>query len=147
MDERRLGLGVMIQMLGGNEEAAKAVETSIGKTISSLELDKDGGDGDGAVIIGFTDNSVLTLFDGGRSCCESRYIVSDADLQYFVGAKLINVKLAELPLLSKEEDYDVHEAQSLQLETDKGVVDFVTHNEHNGYYGGFWIKAELKGGT
>ena len=35
----------------------------------------------------------------------------------------------------------VHEVQFLNIETSLGIITFETHNEHNGYYGGFYIKA------
>ena len=37
----------------------------------------------------------------------------------------------------------MHECQSLLIDTSEGVIDFVTHVEHNGYYGGFSIQAKL----
>ena len=38
---------------------------------------------------------------------------------------------------------EVHEVQFLDVKTDKGVFQMSSHNEHNGYYGGFWIIARL----
>ena len=38
----------------------------------------------------------------------------------------------------------MHEVQFLALVTSKGEVVFSSHNEHNGYYGGFSIAARTE---
>ena len=38
-----------------------------------------------------------------------------------------------------EEEYETHEVQFLEIKTSKGIFTMSTHNEHNGYYGGFAI--------
>jgi hypothetical protein len=129
------GLGVMIGMLGGNEKTVAAVKSSLGKTILSAWLKDD------VLRLTFTDGTTLKLWDDGQSCCESRYMVCDADLPAFTGATLVNIELREGPSLPAGEE---HETQFLNVVTSKGIIDAVTHNEHNGYYGGFWIVASVE---
>lgn len=135
----QLGVGAIIGFLGGNEESVKAIRASLGKTIAGAVLDKAD---DGEVRLTFTDGSVLSLADAGRSCCESRYVTTEDDLSRLAGEVLADVSIAEAPDMPDEHG-EPHEVQFLNVQTDKGRVQFVTHNKHNGYYGGFWIEARL----
>ncbi len=82
------------------------------------------------------------MFDGGQDCCEHRYMHSDDDIQSFVGGTLIDAEIREVP--NREDGYgDVHEVQFLIVTTSKGAFTIETHNEHNGYYGGFWVVARM----
>lgn len=128
-----LGMGVMIGVLGGNEETVNAVKASIGKTIENVCMDSD------MLIFKFTDGTKLKMWDGGQSCCENRYMMTDDDLTYFAGAKLMGFEIKDAPDI--EDGGECHEVQFLDVTTDKGVFQMATHNEHNGYYGGFWIVA------
>jgi len=126
-------MGVMIQMLGGGDRAT-ALRESIGKTISGLKLDDD------ALHFVFDDGSKMKLQDDGQSCCESRYMRTDDDLAYYVGAKLLGADTKEAPSI-EDSDYGSHDVEFLVIETDRGSFTMSSHNEHNGYYGGFWITA------
>ena len=130
-----LGMGVMIGYLGGNEETVKAVQSSLGKLITQVELDGD------RLNISFADNNVLQIWDDGQSCCEHRYMVTDDDLSQFTDCIFTDIQLKDAPCI--EEEYDVHEIQFLDIYTTKGSFQMATHNEHNGYYGGFWIVARV----
>jgi hypothetical protein len=121
----------------------EAVKNSIGKTISNVVLDKE----NDRAILTFEDKSRLVLWDDGQDCCERRYMVCDADLPYFPGAKLLDVCIRSAENIKVEEDEwygGEHEVQFLIVKTDKGDIDFVNHNEHNGYYGGFNLQAKLE---
>ena len=131
-----LGMGVMLGILGGNEETVNSIKSSLNKTIEKVELDGDN------LIISFTDNTTLMIWDGGQSCCESRYMTTDDDLSDFNGATLLDFELKSVD--DVDDGYDVHEIQFLDVKTSEGVFTMVNHNEHNGYYGGFWIQAKLK---
>jgi hypothetical protein len=131
-----LGLGVMLGILGGNEDIVDVLKSSLNKTIETVELD-----GDNLVFL-FTDNTELMIWDGGQSCCESRYMTTDDDLSSFNGSTLLDFELKTVDDLS--DSYDVHEIQFLDVKTSEGVFTMVNHNVHNGYYGGFWIQAKLK---
>jgi len=92
------------------------------------------------LIFRFTDGSGFYIYDepyGGR------YMNCDDDLSAFVGATFLgaevhNVKCREIPC-----DYDdiVHEIGFLVVSTSLGEFTVETHNEHNGYYGGFGLVA------
>lgn len=130
-----LGLGVMISMLGGNENSVKAFQSTINKTITELSLGADD-----ALHFTFEDGSKLKLFDDGQICCESRYMRTDDNLSAFVGSKLLDAEVRGAP--DEPNEYgDVHEVAFLIITTDKGAFTMATHNEHNGYYGGFSIRA------
>jgi hypothetical protein len=132
-----LGLGVMIGMLGDKNETVKAMQSAIGRTIASVVVDANR---DGALCLTFTDGSTLRLYDDGRSCCESRYLTCDDDLASFVGDTLVSAEVHEAPTITSEYG-DVHEQAFLRVKTNRGVIVATTHNEHNGYYGGFWMCA------
>ena len=128
------GMGVMIGMLGGNADSVAAFTGAVGKTIAALRL----GDDD-ALHFEFSDGSKLKLFDNGQSCCEARYMLTDDNLADFVGAKLLGAEIKEAP--DVEAEYGTHEVAFLEIQTDRGAFTMANHNEHNGYYGGFWVIA------
>jgi hypothetical protein len=130
-----LGMGVMIHMLfGGNADDVAAVRGAIGKTIASVELK------DEALQFAFADGSTLKLWDDGQSCCESRYMRTDDNLADFVGATFTDLEMRDAPDATVG-DGEPHEVQFLAVKTSKGEFVMSSHNEHNGYYGGFYIKA------
>lgn len=132
------GLGVMIGMLCNNVESAAALAGAIGKTIAALSLGNDD-----ALHFVFSDGSKLKISDEQQSCCENRYMRTDDDLSDYVGSKLLGAVLKCAPDL-QDDDGDVHEVQFLEVQTDRGVFTMASHNEHNGYYGGFWIVASVE---
>ena len=140
MDVNNLGFGVMISMLSGNEDSANAVQSSIGKTITNIDMDTNDADIGGALSIMFNDGSGIKLFDDGQSCCERRYMVCDDDLPYFIGGTLVGVEVRDAP--DAPAKYDYHEVQFLIVTTSKGAFTVSNHNEHNGYYGGFALRAK-----
>jgi hypothetical protein len=132
-----LGFMVLVNMLYGNEESAKAFQSVIGKKIISLSLGEDD-----ALHFVFEDESRFKLFDDGQSCCESRYMRTDDDLSLFIGANFLGAEIRDTT--DVEDDGDVHEIQFLIINTNKGSFTMANHNEHNGYYGGFSLKAEME---
>lgn len=128
-----IGVGAMIAELSGNDESAKAFSEAIGKTIKRVWLADD------ALKFTFEDGTNLELMDDGQSCCESRYMVTDDKLEDYAGATLISGVLKEGPDMPAE--YDSHETQFLEIQTSKGAFTMTSHVEHNGYYGGFAIRA------
>jgi hypothetical protein len=132
-----LGIGVLIGLLGGNEESVNAFKGAIGKKISALSLGEDD-----ALHFVFEDGSKLKLFDDGQSCCESRYMRTDDDLNAFVGAELLSAVVREAP--NEADEYGGHEVAFLVVTTSKGAFTMASHNEHNGYYGGFCIRAAIE---
>jgi len=112
---------------------------------------------DDMVVIRFTDGSEITLSDEGQQCCETRYITCDDDL----GATLRGGQLVAIDTDaggSSEADVEAdetnvwaesHDVQFVKVQTTKGGFTLCTHNEHNGYYGGFnlRIKRSIKAST
>jgi hypothetical protein len=134
MNNEHLGMGVMIGMLSGNAKTVDTVKSSLGKIIETVELKDDD------LKFLFTDGTGMILRDDGQSCCEHRYMVCDDDLTSFWGDTLVNIELKDAPEV--EDEYGTHEVQFLQITTNKGTFQCANHNEHNGYYGGFWIVAK-----
>ena len=98
---------------------------------------------DGDAIVIESDGNVVEFFDDGQCCCENRYITCDDDLEQYAGAKLLSVETRDGP--EEEDKYgDSHETQFLKFVTDKGDITACTHNEHNGYYGGFSVVARVR---
>ena len=107
---------------------------AIGKVIKAARLtDED------RLVLTFEDDSTLTASDESQYCCEERYMRTDDNLDDLVGCKLLDFEIKEAPSV-EEEGWDVHEVQFLEVQTDKGCVTMASHNEHNGYYGGFDIR-------
>lgn len=127
-----LGLGVMLNMLAGNEDSVKTLQNGIGKIITKLYLDNN------CLNFVFDDGYKMRLQDCGQSCCEVRYMATDDNLLEFVGSKLLDIEVRDGPEEGSEE---VHEIQFLLITTSFGVFTMVNHNEHNGYYGEFSIQA------
>jgi hypothetical protein len=123
------GLGVMIEELFGvSYDASQLLDCEI--LDANLVNDE--------IVLKFKDKTVA-LYDSGQSCCESRYITCDDDLKSLIGGKLNNLQIKK----SKEDEGeygDVHEIDFVEIATDKGFITFCTHNEHNGYYGGFALR-------
>lgn len=124
----------MIQMLGGNEETVNALKGAFGKEITKAKLDGD------CIKIWFSKKKGIQIWDGGQSCCEHRYITTDDDPAALVGKKLTNIEIAAAP--DVEDGGECHEVQFLRIHAEDETVVFETHNEHNGYYGGFWIQVK-----
>ena len=135
-----LGLKVLIdRVFGGDQGTGDVLTSSLHKEIAALELRGN------ALRFTFSDGSNIELFDDGQSCCESRYIQTDDDLAYYVGAQLLDVDIKEAP--NEPDICGVHEVQFLEVSTSKGSFTVANHNEHNGYYGGFSIRAAVVNGS
>ena len=133
----KLGLGVMINLLSGSyAESVGVFRQNIDKKIADLEISEE------ELIFTFTDGTRMKMFDDGQSCCETRYMHTDDDLKYFVGAQLWNAEVREGPA-KQVECGEEEETQFLVITTSKGQFTVVNYNIHNGYYGGFDIKAVM----
>ncbi len=110
----------------------KAVNGHVGKIIAHIEMSDD------TLIIRFGDGTGLKLFDDRQSCCENRYMHTDDELSGVVGGRLYGIEVRNAPDVEDGRG-DVHEVQFLVVMTSKGESVICSHNEHNGYYGGFCI--------
>lgn len=133
----QFGIGVMIGYLAGNADSVDAFKGALNKTIAGLTL----GDDD-ALHFTFEDGSKIKMFDGGQSCCESRYMRTDDNLSDYIGAQLLGAEIKEAPDI--QDEYGEHEVQFLEVKTSKGSFTMASHNEHNGYYSGFLIRAAIE---
>jgi hypothetical protein len=79
------------------------------------------------------------VVDRGQSCCEHRYITTDDDIGSLIGTRVVRIVEKDGPELPCAE---VHETRFVEIVTTKGSVTLTTHNEHNGYYGGFVLGVE-----
>jgi hypothetical protein len=115
----------------------------IGKTITALTLDEYD-----ALCFVFDDGKKMRVSDEGHQCCESRYMRTDDALGDYLGAKFMGMVIKDAPDQYEEPDQygegNVHEVQFLEVRTDRGVFTMTSHNEHNGYYGGFLINVEVQ---
>jgi hypothetical protein len=104
---------------------------SLGLPIEHVRMEED------RLEITFSEGN-LTIWDNDQQCCETRYMTTDDDLPSFVGAKLLGYEAVEV--VCEDTEYERHEQMFVKVETTKGTITLVTHNEHNGYYGGFDVK-------
>lgn len=98
-----------------------------------------------------TEQTITLAIDDESSCCESwGYFLTEDDTEKFVGAELRGVRLTDTNRSSRQfvkgwdsdrerGDNDVllddGEVMFADIETDRGVLQFVAYNAHNGYYG------------
>lgn len=127
------GLGVMIKRMFS--KPCEELRDLVGKLIVSVELS------DNTLVIGFKEG-LFKIWDGGQSCCEHRYMSTDDNLKYHVGARLLSMEIKGAPDIEGEYG-DTHECQFLEVTTSKGRFQCANHNEHNGYYGGFALTAKF----
>lgn len=80
-----------------------------------------------------------TIFVGisnGQNCCEDwGYLMTEDNLDDFAGAELKTIEIVD-KCLKKEKMRDLYDgcAMFVNFETDRGTLQFVAYNEHNGYY-------------
>jgi hypothetical protein len=124
-----LGIGAMLHQLGGGSE--HSATEYYGQKIVSAAINDD------RLCLALGNGKNIQIWDDGQSCCESRYMKCDDDLNKIVGGTLtrIEVKPGEGPAY----EYDEHEIVFVEVGTDECFITIVNHNEHNGYYGGFGL--------
>lgn len=130
------------------------INKCIGEKISKMFLDDDKLHID-KLHIEFKNNTKLTIYDDGQDCNELRYLSSDGDdLSYYNGATFFGIDIRKVTLDPSPEDIEkyekgdddfvVHEVAFITVKTSKGEQVFSSHIDHNGYYGDFVIRAEIK---
>lgn len=124
------GIGSMLfDLKGGSQESA---DKYYGREIKDAKFDK-GGD---SFTLKFTDGIEIRISDLGQACCEHRYMTCDDNPDDLIGGKLKHIVVKEQKELPSD---DVHQVAFLEIQTDNCAITFCTHNEHNGYYGGFGL--------
>lgn len=107
------------------------------KIVGIEKIDYD----DEAILINFDDGSRLKISDEGQSCCENRYLTCDDDLTGHEGARLLYIGPGIGSQPETGEGGDFHDVMFIKVQTTKGSFTLCTHNEHNGYYGGFHLEV------
>jgi predicted phage gp36 major capsid-like protein len=116
----------------GQKDAAEIIERCIGKKIIEVKFSDD------TIFLTFADMKTLWIWDGGQSCCERRFMRTDDNIQELVGLDFEGLELSTVARCSFE-SLDEREIQFLKVKAGWVEVVFSSHNEHNGYYGGFSI--------
>lgn len=80
------------------------------------------------------------IYDDLQLCCENRWMTTDDDPSTIVGGRLLAVN--KKPVEDYPDDGGSDEQMFVEVITDKGSITLCTHNEHNGYYGGFNVVVE-----
>ena len=97
-----------------------------------------------------TEQQIDLLITDEQSCCESwGYFLTEDDTTKFIGAELRGVRITDTNRSTKQfapsfdGDYDNPDkvwlsdgdVMFVDIETDRGILQFVAYNAHNGYYG------------
>jgi len=118
-----------------DEQGENDVALLLGREIASAKFEDD------TLSLAFTDGTSAQLWDGGQSCCETRYVTTDDDPVTLVGNCIVSITTKPGPC--EDVDYTVHEQVFVEVQTTGGFITLVTHNEHNGYYGGFSVRVKF----
>jgi len=109
--------------------------------IDSAIIDPDANGESGRFIMVLSSGFKIIIEDAGQDCCESRYLHTSDDLMSLVGETLVSIRISEVEYrCDRGED---HEVAFLTVSTKRDSVVVETHNEHNGYYGGFSVRATV----
>lgn len=132
----------MLEMCNLEGKSAEAFLKVVGKKIMGITMEND------ELRLSFGSQGTLIVSDQGQSCCEHRYITTDDKLSDYVGGNLINIEVKPVPIPTLDsDDGDCHDIEFVEVTTTKGSFVLVTHNEHNGYYGGFYVCARYEATT
>lgn len=134
-----LGFSVILHMLAGNPSQTTDPDELKGEAIKDIKLVDD------ILHLEFSPSGrKFEIADNGQSCCESRYMRTDDNLQDYIGATFLGHELRDIDIPKDSPDEytenaggDCHEILFFVFKTDRGNITFSIHNEHNGYYGGF----------
>lgn len=86
------------------------------------------------------EKEVMLLISDSQGCCESwGHITSADDIKDFIGAEIIKIEEVDTAynkkVIDATSELDSGGAVFLNVETDKGLLQFAVYNAHNGYYG------------
>jgi hypothetical protein len=109
------------------------------KILSIAESAVIGSDHDKEGFVVTTDQqTIIIAIDAYQSCCESfGYLSSEDDFNEFIGANLLGIERVDAALRTHAELEYLEDggAMFINLRTDRGTLQFVVYNKHNGYYG------------
>ena len=104
-----------------------------------LRIEQLGGENEGYRVV--TDKQTIELgISADQDCCEqSGFFWSNDNPEEFIGAEVSSVQVVDTELNKKKvEDIgglDAGGIMFINIDTDKGVLQFTAYNAHNGYYG------------
>lgn len=111
------------------------------KEVEDVKVGKYGYECDGFEIV-TNKQSIKLLIENGQYCCENAgYFMSEDDFSKFIGAKLIDITITDDCLNTKKFNeelkygVDSGDCMFVNINTNKGTLQFTAYNEHNGYYG------------
>ena len=136
-----------------NRKRLESLEFVKGKIINTIDIH------DNIVEIGFEDATILKMHNDYQ-CCECRYFLTDDDINYYNGAKVINIETRDTVYKDDVPCYEIDcyglkngcdhassngaEVQFLLITTNLGVITIQAYNKHNGYYAGINLEYEVK---
>lgn len=90
-----------------------------------------------------TDQQEIKIgISNGQSCCENAgYLTTNDNIQDFVGAEILGIKLTDTALNTQmikdkfEYGFDAGDIVFVDINTNKGTLQLAVYNSHNGYYG------------
>lgn len=97
--------------------------------IVSAELDEN------KLTLYFRDGDPVSVSDKRNAVSERRFITCDDDLRSFVGSRLLSISIKYGPTFAMSKGDS--ETAFVEVLTTSGAITLTTHNEHNGFYGGF----------
>jgi len=103
----------------------------VGRTVIAAAMSEE------RITLELSGGKKIEVWDNGQSCCESRYMRTDDDVQSLVGHTLTRIEAKDAP--NEPDEYGEHEVVFVEIGTDNGFITVANHNEHNGYYGGFGL--------
>ena len=96
-------------------------------------------------VVKTTKQNIRLSIRSGQQCCENYgHFWCNDDVKDFIGAELLGIGITDTELNAAklmENGFEFHhryfegDVLFVNLETDKGTLQFVAYNEHNGYYG------------
>lgn len=113
---------------------------------------------DGYAVALSTGNALMLHIDMAQDCCEQPgFFMSEDDTSEFIGARLLSAEVVDTALKVYNVSGAYHNATAadregggvmfVNLNTSRGVLQFVAYNDHNGYYGHqasvYWVKREV----
>jgi hypothetical protein len=87
-----------------------------------------------------TDKQIIKLgISNDQLCCEDwGYLMSNDDFEEFEGSSLLEISITDTALNTKKlekQELSYPELMFVNFATDRGTLQFVAYNQHEGYYG------------
>lgn len=113
----------------------------ISHIIESAVIDPDGNCGNGSFVLRLASGFKIVIVDAGQSCCEHRHLHTSDVVSSLVGETLVSIRVDSVGCI--DDSGEDHEVAFLKVSTNRDSITLETHVEHNGYYGGFCLRATV----